>query len=541
MEKRKAVYLRRGVILLVFLLAALLFSVHYASAAQKPEPEKPENPKLSRTSITCNVSDSYSLKLKGVKKKNIEKIRWTSTKPSVIKVSAKGKATACKIGTAAILAKYKGKQYQCNVTVKPAKYTISTSSRTFRDWYKSKHSSSNRDYYVIRSYLERLEKTKGGTLTLKPGTYKVSGILFIPSNVTVTLSDGVTIKKYKASGTNSLFHFIGSSRSYSKITRYNGTHDSKLIGKGNAVIDLRYVKEGLAIAMGHNKNITVSGITFKNMYSGHFIELDANYNAVIKNCKFLNCRESASYKEAINLDIPDKNTAGFGVRWSSQDRTVNKKVTIKNCEFRNLDRAIGTHAYTSEKFFTGVNIHDNYFGATITDPIRICNWSKPKIQNNTFMYKGGMADRAIYCTGVISPVISGNVFNGYQKAIEIKPCKNSPLHPEAYKYKEAYNVLSQQSLETLRKNTFINIAENVTRIKYNSLEFETFELFPLPDPPQEDEQEEEPFAARISEELPEEEPSAEALAEEQDATLEQMVPSNEGQNGEQTETQPEEV
>lgn len=536
MEKKKATYLRRGVLILVFLLAALLFFVHYASAAQKPQPEKPENPRLSRTSITCNVSDSYNLKLTGVKKKNLEKIRWTSTKPSVMKVSAKGKATACKIGTAAILAAYKGKQYQCNVTVKPAKYTISTASKSFRGWYKSKHSSSNRDYYVIRSYLERLEKTKGGTLTLKPGTYKVSGILFIPSNVTVTLSDGVTIKKYKASGTNSLFHFIGSSRSHSKITRYNGTHDSKLVGKGNATIDLRYVKEGLAIAMGHNKNITVSGITFKNMYSGHFIELDANYNAVIKNCKFLNCRESASYKEAVNLDIPDKNTAGFGVRWSSQDRTVNKKVTIKNCEFRNLDRAIGTHAYTSEKFFTGVNIHDNYFGATIADPIRICNWSKPKIQNNTFMYKGGMADRAIYCTGVISPVISGNVFNGYQKAIEIRPCKNSPLHPKAYKYKEAYNILSEKSLKTLRKNTFIDIGENVTRIKYNSLEFEIFELFPLPDPPGEDPPETEPSAARSSEVQSEEESSKEQTVEEQ---LQQTEPSSEGQNEDQVEIKPE--
>lgn len=530
MEKRKAIYLRRGVIFLIFLLAALLFSVHYGFAAQTSEPE---HPRLNRTSITCNVSDSYSLKLTGVKKKNIEAIRWTSTKPSVMKVSANGKATACKIGTAAIVAKYKGKQYQCNVTVKPAKYTISTASKSFRNWYKSKHSSSNRDYYVIRSYLERLEKTKGGTLTLKPGTYKVSGILFIPSNVTVTLSDGVTIKKYKANGTNSLFHFIGSSRSYSKITRYNGTHDSKLVGKGNAVIDLRYVKEGLAIAMGHNKNITVSGITFKNMYSGHFIELDANYNAVIKNCKFLNCRESASYKEAINLDIPDKNTEGFGVRWSSQDRTVNKKITIKNCEFRNLDRAIGTHAYTSEKFFTGVDIHDNYFGATITDPIRICNWSKPKIQNNTFMYKGGMAERAIYCTGVISPVISGNVFNGYQKAIEIKPCKNSPLHPVAYKYKEAYNILSQKSLNTLRQNTFINIAENITKIKYNSLEFEIFELFSLPDPPQKDSPEIEPFAASGSEEETETAPSAEQLSEApSDQKSEEKI---EEQDGEPTE------
>lgn len=478
MKGRREAYLRRILLAVVFLLAAFLFLVRYASAAEAPAKAPKAPPALSRTSITCNISDTYSLKLKNVDKEAAKKIRWVSSRPSVMRVSSKGVATAANIGKAVITAKYKGLKYRCRVTVKPARYTVSTASRSFRNIYRSKHSSPNRDYYVLRSYLERLERTRGGTLTLRPGTYHVAGILFIPSNVTVNLSDGVTIKKYKASSTNSLFHFVPSSRSHSKITKYNGTHDSKLVGSGKAVIDLRYVKEGLAIAMGHNKNITVSGITFKNMYSGHFIELDANYNAVVKNCRFLNGKESSYYKEAINLDIPDKNTGGFGVRWSSQDRTVNKKITIRNCEFRNLDRAIGTHAYTPEKFFTDVNIHDNYFGATVEDPIRICNWSKPRIQNNTFMCEDGLAIRAIYCTGVISPVISGNTFNGYQRAIEFKPCKNSTVHPVAHKYKEAYNVLSQKSLKTLKNNKFIDIEENYAKIRYNSMEYETYELFP---------------------------------------------------------------
>lgn len=482
--------MKKILLILVFLIAVFCFFVRFASAASAAEAEKTTAPpKLSRTNITCNISDSYALKLKNVSEEQAKKIRWTSSKPSVMKVSSKGTATAKSIGKATITAKYKGKSYKCSVTVKAAKYTVSTSSKSFRNVYKAKHSSANRDYYVLRSYLERLERTKGGTLTLKAGTYHVAGILFIPSNVTVRLSDGVTIKKYKAPSTNSLFHFVPSSKSYSKITKYNGTHDSKLVGKGTAVIDLRYVKEGLAIAMGHNKNITVSGITFKNMYSGHFIELDANYNAVIKNCKFLHAEEAEYCKEAINLDIPDKNTGGFGVRWSSQDQTINKKITIKNCEFRNVDRAIGTHAYTSEKFFTGINIHHNDFGISISDPIRICNWSKPVIQNNTFRYEDGLATRAIYCTGVISPVISGNTFDGYQRAIEFKPCKNSTLHPEAYKYEEAYNVLSGKSLKTLKDNTFVNIEENYARIRYTSEDpLETYELFPLPEPPDQEEE-----------------------------------------------------
>lgn len=479
MKDKKTSYMRRAALAVVFLLAALLFSAHYASAATKAKPAG--KPGLNRTSITCNISDSYNLKLKNVDKKKAKKIRWVSSRPSVIRVTSKGKAVAKNLGKAVITAKYKGKRYKCRVTVKKANYTVSVKSKSFRNKYKSKHSSSNRNYYMLRSYLERLEKTRGGTLTLKAGTYKVKGILFIPSNVTVRLSNGVTIQKYKAAGTNSLFHFVSSTNSYRKMTGYNGTRNSKLVGYGKAVIDLRYVKNGLAIAMGHNKNITVSGITFQNMYGGHFIELDANYNAVIKNCRFVNAREVDTIKEGINLDIPDRNTGGFGVRWSSQDRTVNKKIEITGCEFINLDRAIGTHAYVPEKFFTGVSIHHNYFGPSVSDPIRICNWSKPVIQNNTFECGEGTADRAVYCTGVISPVISNNVFNGYERAVQVNTCKNSAANPAAAKYKQAYNILSKSSLGALRHNQFIGIEENYARIRYNETKSEKLELFPAPD------------------------------------------------------------
>ena len=342
------------------------------------------------------------------------------------------------------------------IRVKKAVYTISTKSKSFKNKYKSKHKSSNRDYYVIRSYLERMEKTKGGTLALKAGTYQIKGILYIPSNVTIKLRNGVTLEKYKASGTNSLFHFVPPGKSYKKITKYNGTRNSRILGSGKAVIDLRYVKEGLRIAMGHNKNITVSGITFQNMYSRHFIEIDANQNSVVKNCSFINAKDSGANKEAVNLDIPDKNTRGFGVRWSAQDKTINQNITIQNCRFINVEREIGTHAYSTGKYFTGIRIIGNSFQSLAWDTVRATNWSGPVIQNNTFSFMNGSAPRVIYCTGVINPVISGNLFEDYKRAIEFNVFKNSKANP-AYKYPRTNNTLSQGCLNTLKQNRFVDI------------------------------------------------------------------------------------
>lgn len=90
------------------------------------------------------------------------------------------------------------KTLQIQKTVSAAKtYTISPNSAVYKGNYKnaSAYNSTTKQYFLIRSYLEMLEKKGGGKLILKKGTYKISNVLYIPSNVTIELKDGVTIKK----------------------------------------------------------------------------------------------------------------------------------------------------------------------------------------------------------------------------------------------------------------------------------------------------------------------------------------------------------
>ena len=81
--------------------------------------------------------------------------------------------------------------------------------------------------------------------------------------------------------------------------------------------------------MCHNKNITLDGITFKNMKYGHFIEMDASKNVTVNNCTFTGYKASKRHtSEAINLDTPDKKTKGFTHDWSKYDniRLYHKKL-----------------------------------------------------------------------------------------------------------------------------------------------------------------------------------------------------------------------
>lgn len=70
--------------------------------------------RINKKHITLNISEKYTLKLKGSHKS----IKWKSSKPKIAKVSKKGCVTAIKKGKAVITARTGQKKYKCSVVVK---------------------------------------------------------------------------------------------------------------------------------------------------------------------------------------------------------------------------------------------------------------------------------------------------------------------------------------------------------------------------------------------------------------------------------------
>lgn len=95
----------------LFLVFVMMFSIvtstTYVTASAKAKVQ------LSKTSITLIVGKTKKLTLKNAKRK----VKWSSSKSSVAKVSSNGKVTAKKAGTAKIIAKCSGKKYTCKVKV----------------------------------------------------------------------------------------------------------------------------------------------------------------------------------------------------------------------------------------------------------------------------------------------------------------------------------------------------------------------------------------------------------------------------------------
>ena len=352
-------------------------------------------------------------------------------------------------------------------------YTIGpTSSPCDKSKKFTTYNKYTKQYYLIRSYLEKLEKEGGGTLVLKKGEYSITNVLYVPSNVTIRLKKGVVLKKgnktgtskFKPSGTMITLLPPSKQNVKGKITKYNGTKNVKIIGEGNPVIDLNYYKDGNAIILGHNQNVEIKGITFKNMNAGHFIEMDASKNVTISKCTFMNHKDSYSNgKEAINIDTPDKETKGFNVTWSAQDKTPNYNVKIQDCTFKKLERAIGTHKYSQNKLHSKIVITGNKIDGCDNDAIRVMNWRDVSITNNTIknVGKAGDGKRAILVSGASQITITGNTFQRVSRAMQFIAWKNTGA---GEKYKTIYNELTQKEIKAMQKNVIKDVDETFFRI-----------------------------------------------------------------------------
>lgn len=336
-----------------------------------------------------------------------------------------------------------------------------------------------KDYYVLRSILEHLEKQGGGKILIKKGEYTITNTLFVPSNVTIELEDGVVMKKGVVTDAQtmdvsaSLFQLVPPSKSTGKGTvgGFDGTQNVKIYSPGRATLDLQNKFFSFAVIMAHTTNVEFSNIDFRNMNSGHFIELDASKNVLIDNCTFIGSYPTENLtKEAINLDTPDLATKGFSSAWSNFDRTATDGVTIQNSKFVNLDRGIGTHKYSGSGVIDGityensphlnVKIINNEFKQMRNDAIRVMNWVDPIIENNKFDSIGGSGKRGILSSGAIHPIFRNNHFENTSRPIQFMAWKNSV---NASEYDIIVDSLPADSIAALKTNTGRNMDEYFVR------------------------------------------------------------------------------
>ena len=367
-------------------------------------------------------------------------------------------------------------------------YTITEKSKPSANIQKlDTYNKYTEDWYLFNETFEKCEKAGGGKVVVKKGTYNICRPVYIPSNVTFLLEDGVAIKKLTKTGTTildatkSLFVLVEPSKA--KVSGahslYDGVHNVRIIGEGNAVIDLDFMVGSIGFAMAHNKDISYEGVTFKNMNTGHFIELDASLDITINNCIFSGSKQSPKInKEAINIDTPDKITGGFSQTWTSYDKTPVKNLTVTNCTFEEIDVAIGTHKYSQNKDENGkytinmthenIVIKNNKFLNIRKTAFAVINWDNITVEDNLF--DGGgytiklsstgeevfCGSRAFIATAVTKFIFRNNTLNNLN-TVGGAYSASTGIGSASGVYTPIKTYITYEEMEHFKNNTFSNI------------------------------------------------------------------------------------
>ena len=174
---------RIAVGLLTAFICLLLLPVYPKAAA----------PKISSRKISLVVGNTKTLKMKNTKKK----VKWTSGKNKVVKVSQKGVVMARKKGSTTVTAKVSGRKYTCRVTVKDAK--LSTYRLSLKTGGSKKLKLTNSKGKVKWSSTDksvaRVSQT-GVVAAVKPGTAAVKAKVAASTyqcKVTVKEADNATV------------------------------------------------------------------------------------------------------------------------------------------------------------------------------------------------------------------------------------------------------------------------------------------------------------------------------------------------------------
>ncbi|MGG1574701.1 right-handed parallel beta-helix repeat-containing protein [Fictibacillus sp. NRS-1165] len=209
--------------------------------------------------------------------------------------------------------------------------------------------------------------------------------------------------------------------------------------------------------------------------------MDATSHADIVRNRFLNSKPSPNRnKEAINLDTPDHSTLGWSQKWSKFDRTPNRDITIKDNEFYDLDRPVGTHKYSGGKYHDHVVIRHNAIEKTRQDAIRLMNWSNALIADNTIknVAEGTGSYRGILASGAIHPTFENNAIEHAARPMQFLVWRNNGPGSQ---YDMIYNDLNEEDIKALRTNKVKPPTEGFIRINkaYNSFTKENTDLIPV--------------------------------------------------------------
>lgn len=243
------------------------------------------------------------------------------------------------------------------------------------------------------------------TVKVAPGEYILDRVIRLFSNTELDLTD-VTIKRARGIVSNMVRTGTEDGVSEGAI----GYEAYKNITIKGGVFDADFTSNTM-IKLAHARNITLDGVTLKNLRNSHMMEVAGVDGFTLKNCTFENQQleldeDKEICYEAVQLDVLKK---GHIVNCRSEDIPM-KNVLVEGCTFDNCPRGVGSHTAILNNPFENISIRNNTFTNMTSVAIQTMNWNNCSITDNYIdntprgiaVYKISSLGKGMYLAGDIA-------------------------------------------------------------------------------------------------------------------------------------------
>lgn len=241
---------------------------------------------------------------------------------------------------------------------------------------------------AIQRALDDIHNEGGGELYIPSGTYLINKRMNIYENTKVTMADSCVLLRGWAGG------FFANGIPTDNFSGYSGRGNIHISGgvlDGNYANIATYPTGGFdSTAFGHGENITIEGVTFKDVLTNHAIDMNGCKKVVIRNCRFIGFLDKAgdrAFSEAIQL--AEFTLDGLDM-FGAYDSTPNTDILIENNYFGKSDLlggygcAVGNHYTVYDVFQTNIIIKNNTIEDCSFAGVRTFKWGEVQVLNNIF-------------------------------------------------------------------------------------------------------------------------------------------------------------
>jgi len=292
----------------------------------------------------------------------------------------------------------------------------------------------------------------GGALYVPKGTYCVSTTLRLYPNTVITFHPEAVIKRTGA--INYLF-VNGELGNAAFASGYDGTGNLHVRGNG-ATIDLNSggAINTAAFVLAHGYGIVIEGLTIRNGWMSHAIEVNSCKRVRIRNIEVRDHgSDDTANNEAIQIDY--SNAAGFPA-FGSWDDTPCEDVTVEDCRFINCPSGVGTHSTPPGTKHQDIRVVGCYFDNMQRVAVRPQGWVSGAIAFNFIRTTGR---EAIYgADNDKLDILYNDVVGSVQESVQLDDSTNARI--EGNRFTGATSQADIQLLSCTDVYVLNNVIEN---------------------------------------------------------------------------------